>query len=225
MNDSPSGHRISRRRLLGWGAAGVAAGLVRVPGRAAAQTSSVRTTLPNGMVVIAEERRGAETLAVRVTARAGARDTPEAPGLALLTSRVMFQGTTRYPSETDLQRTAALVGGTVERGTTVEHSLLSSVVPSFEADVAFDLLSDIVGNARMADDALDRQKRIALQDLPQRRSSASGLIDELFQSSLFAGHPLSAPLIGTPDSIGSINRDAIVAARDRLWGATNIVLT
>ncbi len=222
----PPAHRFSRRRLFAMALGGAAVGLARSPARGmAAQGPLVRATLPNGLVVIAEERRGADTVAVRLTARAGARDTPDRPGLALLTSRVMFQGTSRFPSETNLQRAAALVGGTLERGTSLEHSLLTSVVPSFEADVAFDLLSDIVLNARLADDAIERQKRIALQDLTQQRASPSGLIQELFQASLFAGHPLSTPVIGTPESIGAVSREALLGARDRLWGASNLVLT
>jgi predicted Zn-dependent peptidase len=155
MTQVPSGVRLSRRRLFALGLGGAALGFVRPSGgAAAAQTSTVRATLPNGLLVIAEERRSADVVAARLTARAGARDTADLPGLALLTSRLMFQGTGRFPSETDLQRAAILVGGTIERGTTAEHSLVAAVVPSFEADVAFDLLSDIVINPRLAEDAL-----------------------------------------------------------------------
>ncbi len=225
MPTPPSGPRMSRRQVLGLALGTAAAGLVRFPDRASAQNPLVRTTLPNGLLVVAEERRSADTVAVRITARAGARDTAEAPGLALFTSRVMFQGTTRFPSETNLQRAAALVGGTLERGTAAEFSLISSVVPSFEADVAFDLLSDIVTNPLFTQDAIDRQKRIALQDLTQQRASASGLIQELFQAALFAGHPLAAPVLGTPESIEAISRDGLLATRQRLWGAGNLVLT
>ena len=216
--------RISRRRLLGLALGSAAVGLVRPSALAAAQAGVLRATLPNGLVVVAEERRSAETVAVRLTARVGGRDTPDRPGLALLTSRVMFQGTSRHPSETDLQRAATLVGGTLERGTTVEYSLISSVVPSFEADVGFDLVSDVAKNASMTQDALERQKRIALQDLTQRRASPTGLAEELFTTSLFAGHPLATPLVGTPESIGAIARDELFAARDRLWGANNLAL-
>lgn len=225
MPTPPSGPRISRRRVLGLALGTAAAGLVRFPDRASAQNPLVRTTLPNGLLVVAEERRSADTVAVRITARAGARDTAEVPGLALLTSRVMFQGTARFPSETNLQRAAALVGGTLERGTAAEFSLISSVVPSFEADVAFDLLSDIATSPLFTQDSIDRQKRIALQDLTQQRASASGLIQELFQTALFAGHPLAAPVIGTPETIEAITRDALVSTRGRLWGAANLVLT
>lgn len=226
MMPASSRYRLSRRRLLSLALIGAAASMVRFPkGAAAAPDPLVRTTLPNGLLVIAEERRSADTVALQLTARAGARDSGDLPGVVLLTSRVMFQGTTRFPSETALQRVAFLVGGTLSRGTSVEHSLFSSVVPSFEADVAFDLLSDIVLNSRMADDALERQRQIAVQDLAQRQVSASALTDELFRSRLFAEHPLGLPIIGTTASIGAISREALLAARQRLWGASNLVLT
>src|SRR5207249_543039 len=200
MSDQP---RLSRRRLLGLALGSVAAGLVRVPLGAAAQARDplVRTTLSNGLLVVAEERRSADTVAIQLTARAGARDTADLPGLALLTSRVMFQGTPRYASETTLQRAAALVGGTLERGTTRDFSRIACVVPSFEADVGFDLVSDIVKNASLMDDALQRQKQIARQDLAQQATSPATLAGELLMSSLFAGHPLAAPVVGTSDSV------------------------
>src|SRR6266508_1041400 len=107
MSDSQP--RLSRRRLLALALGGATAGLVRLPVPAAAAQDRdplVRITLRNGLLVVAEERRSADTVAVRLTARVGGRDTSDAPGLALLTSRVMFQGTPRYPSETNLQRAA-----------------------------------------------------------------------------------------------------------------------
>jgi predicted Zn-dependent peptidase len=218
---------LSRRRLFGLALGGAAGAALRFPVGAAAQEQRDpigRVTLANGLMVVAEERKSADTVAVRLTARAGGRDTADLPGLALLTSRVMLQGTPRYPSETSLQRAAALVGGTFERGTTTEYSAITAVVPSFEADVGFDLVSDVVKNAALDEGALGRQKSIALQDLAQRRASPSGLIDELFTSTLFAGHPLAAPLVGTADSINAINRGALLGARDRLWGASNLAL-
>src|SRR5688500_15147157 len=99
-------------------AAGVLPRLAAAPVAGAAE----RQELPNGLAVIHEERRTAEPVAVRLSARAGARDDGELPGINVMTSRVMFQGTTRRPSETQLQREAAQVGGTLGRGTGAELS-------------------------------------------------------------------------------------------------------
>jgi predicted Zn-dependent peptidase len=42
---------------------------------------------------------------------------------------------------------------------------------------------------------------------------------------MFAGHPLGSPIIGTPESLGAIDRQSLLAQRDRLWGGANLVLT
>jgi predicted Zn-dependent peptidase len=219
-------YRLSRRHLLALGLGAGAAALVPIskPSIALAR-APVGHVLPNGLVVVAEERRSADSLAVLLTARAGARDTREVPGLALLVSRTIFQGTGKYPSETDLQRAAALVGGQLRRGTTQETSLFSCVVPAFEADVAFDLLSSLMVDPLLDEGALTRVKRIALQDLAQTKANPSRLVSDLFQASLFNGHPLGTPIIGTTESIAAINAASLSQARERLWRARNLVLT
>ena len=221
-------HRLSRRHLLALGVGAGIGAIAPVPRTAAAAAptrSPVGHVLPNGLVVIMEDRRSADTLALQLTARAGGRDTPDAPGLALLVSRLMFQGTGSYPSETSLQRAAALVGGEVTRGTSEETSVFTSVVPAFEAGVAFDLLSSLVLDPLLEESALARVKEIALQDLARGRASPSRLVADLFQSSIFAGHPLGTPIIGTPESIAATTRASLLQARERLWRARNLVLT
>jgi predicted Zn-dependent peptidase len=175
--------------------------------------------------VIVDERRTAQTVAVELTARAGARDDGAVHGVNVLTSRMMFQGTSRRPSETALQRAAAAVGGSVGRGTTTESSFYSSVVPADEFELAIDLVSDIIVDPLLDEGALDRQKLIALQEIAQRRASPSNVLDELFQAAIFRGHPAATPVLGTPDSVDAVTRSSLVDTRAQLWGASNLALT
>lgn len=185
---------------------------------------TLRETLPNGLVVVIEERRTADTVALQLTARAGGRDDGDTPGITTLTSRLTFQGTRRRPSETDLQRAAARVGGTLSRGTEAELSHFSSTMPAPEVETGFDLLSDVVLDPLLTENALALQRQIALQEVARRRSDPSALISELYQATLFAGHPVAASLLGTPESLAALTREAILAHRARLWGAANLVL-
>jgi predicted Zn-dependent peptidase len=190
-----------------------------------AQGGILRDTLANGLRVVVDERRSAETVACYVTARGGSREDRDRPGSALLTSRVMFQGTSRRPSETELQRTVALVGGALSRGTSVELSSFSAVVPAQELDLGLDLLADIALDPLFTSGAVDRQKEIALQELAQRRARPSLLVDDLFQDAVFAGHPASTPVLGSPESVDGMTREVLLAARERHWGAANLILT
>ena len=58
---------------------------------------AMRETLPNGLVVLLDERPTAESVALHLMARAGSRDDGPAPGVSTLTSRLMFQGTAQAP--------------------------------------------------------------------------------------------------------------------------------
>jgi predicted Zn-dependent peptidase len=180
--------------------------------------------LPNGLLVVAEERPTTDTVAVQLMARAGSRDDGDLPGITLLTSRMMFQGTSRRPSETELQRAATAVGGSLSRGTTTEWSNYSSVMPSREADLAFDLIADVVGDPLFDPEALARQRQTALQEIAQRRANPDIVLDELFVATLFGDHPASGPVLGDPGSIRLVSPEDVAAQRERVWGAANLVL-
>lgn len=183
-----------------------------------------REVLPNGLIVLVDERPGADTLAFQLNARAGSRDDGPAPGITALTSRLMFQGTRRRPSEADLQRAAAAVGGSVSRGTGNELSDFLALLPADEAGLGFDLLADLVVEPLLADDAFARQVQIATQELSRQRSDPGSLLGDLYQSHVFAGHPLAAPLLGTAESLAALSPEALRDHRRRFWGASNLVL-
>ena len=218
-------HPLGRRRFLLLSAATAAAPLLHPTLRLArAAADPVRIVLSNGLTVLIEERRSADTVAMQLTARAGARD-DDRPGITIMTSRMMFQGTGQYASETELQRAAQAVGGTVSRGTTLENSQFAALVPARETEVAFDLLASLVLDPLFDADALERQKLITLQDLSERLGSAGSYAEDLFNAALFGSHPLSHPVIGTEDGIEGITRVDLLRTRDRQWGAANLVLT
>jgi len=223
--------RIPRRHFLYL--AGTASAAAFLPwsraGLVSAQTGLaerlVSQDLANGLTVVVVERRTAGTVAVQLTARDGARNDPDLPGISVITSRMMFQGTPRRPSETALQRAAAAVGGSVSRGTSTELSSISSVVSSRDAEVAFDLVGDIVTNPLLDPEALQRQQQVAFQEIAQRRANPNQYIDELFTSNIYSGHPAAIPVLGSPESIAAIDVEAVVGRRANHWRAANLVLT
>src|SRR5947207_12820071 len=92
---------LGRRRFLFLAAAPAAAPFLHLPLRAAtAAAEPVGTVLPNGLTVLIEERLSADTVAMQLTSRDGARD-DDRPGITIMTSRMMYQGTGRYGSETE----------------------------------------------------------------------------------------------------------------------------
>ena len=204
-----------------------AAGLFFTTARrsAAAPSAEVaRDVLPNGLVVLVEERRTADTVALQLAARAGTRDDDGLPGIEAITTRMLAQGTPRRPSESDVQRTVAQVGGTFTYGTGAELTSFASNLPSDAASLGLNLLADLVTNPLLSESALAGQKQITLQNLAQRRADPSTVLADLFRAEMFAGHPISTPPLGTPQSVQAITGEAVRAAWLRSWGATNLAL-
>ncbi|MGI8552855.1 MAG: insulinase family protein, partial [Dehalococcoidia bacterium] len=148
--------RLRRRELLSLAAATFAAVLTRPPLRAAgsnlleATAEPVRGVLPNGLVVLVEERPSAETVALQLTARSGSRDDGDLPGINAVTSRMLLQGTTSRPSASALLAAVTGIGGQLSRNTGTESSIIDCLVPSTDAPVAFDVVSDAVTNSLLA---------------------------------------------------------------------------
>jgi zinc protease len=218
--------RLTRRRLLSSSAA--ALGLAFAPRLLQHTTADIprfQQVLPNGLTVVVEERPSADVVALQHTALAGVRDDGDRPGITVLTSRMLLAGTPTRPTDIAMRAAATLAGGTISRGTTVEASSITIVMPADAAELAFDLASDAVINPLFSANGLLSQLEVALQGLAQRRTTAGILIDDLFQQSLFAGQPLGFPPLGNAASLQSLSTDDLQANWQRLWGASNSVVT
>ena len=221
-----STYRLGRRRLLTLTATLTGAALLRLPPRIGAQPAGVeRHTLPNGLVVIVEERRIAESVAFQLSARAGSRDDEELPGLTAFTVRAMTGGTRRRPSQIEIFRTATLVGGTFNGSFGTEQDAFTALVPATEADTGFDLLSDIAGEPLLSEGIVAGFKPTVLQTLALRRADPAALLNDLYTAAIYDGHPASTPTNGTPQSIQALSRTDVITAHRRFWGAANLVLT
>lgn len=215
--------RLARRRVLALGGMLAAASLLRLPKRALAARR--RTVLPNGLVVITDDRRAADTVAFQLSTRSGTRDDGDLSGLNNLTAGLMFQATRSYPSPTALQRAIAAVGGTIGRGQGYELGVFTSVVPASEVDTAYALLGEIVAEPLMANSTLNALKQGTIQQLAQRRADPNTLLADLYQETFFAGSPLAPPVIGTEAGVQAVNLEAVLVNRQRAWSAANLVLT
>ena len=190
-----------------------------------AQAELVQQALPNGLVVIVQQRESADTVALLHANLAGWRDDGAIPGSTVLTSHMLLQGTQSRPSDIALQHAATLAGGSLDRGTTVDYSFIGSVMPASAAEVAFDLVSDVLLNPLFDPAALDDQKQTTLGNMAERRSDPGLLMGDLFQETLFAGQALGNPPLGTPDSVAAMTAETMQATWQRLWGAANGVVT
>jgi predicted Zn-dependent peptidase len=184
-----------------------------------------RTVLPNGMVVLTKERPDPDSVAINIAVRAGSRDEDEATsGAAHFMEHMFFQGTPRRPTAFDVDQPITTRGGSLNASTGWELINFNAVVRSADFPTAIDVLSDILINATFDAVALEKERRVVLQELNARLNSPSTRASDTFFQTVFAGHPARHLPGGNRDTVLSISRDTLMDFRQRWFVANNMVV-
>ncbi|MEL4357177.1 MULTISPECIES: M16 family metallopeptidase [unclassified Luteococcus] len=160
-----------------------------------------RSTLAHGLRVVTEQVPGARAFNLGVFVGVGSRDeSPDEHGCSHFLEHVLFKGT---PSRDAEQISAEIerFGGDLNAYTTREYTCFHARVLHSQADVALDVLTDMLANSliRPADVATEREvilDEIAMHDDDPGEVAIEGAIGKLF-----AGSRLGPTVIGSATSI------------------------
>jgi predicted Zn-dependent peptidase len=184
-----------------------------------------RTVLPSGLVVLTKERPDPDAVAINVAVRVGSRDEDATTsGAAHFMEHMFFQGTPRRPTALDVQRPITSRGGTLNATTGWELINFDAVVRSADVATAIDVLADILTNATFDPDALEKERRVVLQELNARQNNPNTRGTDLFFQTIFAHHPARHLPGGSRETVLSIDRDTLLQFRERWFVANNMVV-
>ena len=164
-------------------------------------------SLPNGLRVVVIERRSLPLLTLRLVVKAGAAADPkDLPGVASLTAGVITEGTIHRDALT-IGAEVDSAGGMLDTAADWDKSVIVFSVPSHHAELAFDLLSDIVIHPAFAVAEVERQRKQTLSALDVVRSDPAYVADNVFRQVIFSRTPYSHPSDGFPESIRRMRPD------------------
>jgi len=183
-----------------------------------------RHRLPNGLTVVHEPLHAARVVAFQIWVQVGSADErPDEAGLAHLHEHMLFKGTSRRgPGQ--VARDIEGHGGEVNAWTSFDHTVYHAVMASDFARVGLDVLADAVRDPAFDPSELAREVEVVVEeikradDTPSRRASR-----DLFAQS-YARHPYRLPVLGTQESVRSVNRERITAFYRRHYLPESMVL-
>jgi zinc protease len=180
-------------------------------------------TLPNGLQVVVVLHHEQPSVSFRLLIRAGAMQEPaDKPGVASIVAALLNQGTTSK-SAGQIADAIESAGGILGVGSGNELSFINGAVIKDQVDLVLGLVSDMVEHPAFAPDEIDRQRRQILSSLQVSYDDPDYIADLVFNRVVFGFHPYGRPNDGTPESIGRITRDDLVAF-ERTWFAPNNAL-
>ncbi|HYE31242.1 MAG TPA: pitrilysin family protein [Methylomirabilota bacterium] len=181
------------------------------------------TTLDNGLVLIVREDPSAPVVSAQAWCKAGAIDEGRwlGSGMSHMLEHMLFKGTsTRAVGRIDQEVQEA--GGYMNAYTSFDRTVYWINVPNTGGRIAIDILCDIMRNAILPEEEVEKEKQVILremdmnQDDPGRRSSR-----RLFETA-YVRSPYRYTVIGYPDIFQDITRDDIVAYYREKYTPNNI---
>ena len=181
-----------------------------------------RTTLENGLEIIAETNEDARSTSLGFFVKTGARDeTDEIAGVSHFLEHMVFKGTERR-NAVDVNRELDELGGVSNAFTTEEiTAFYAKVLPELQ-ERAVDLLGDILRPSLRKFD-FDAEKQVILEEIKMYEDQPPFGVDEKWRAFFWKGHPLARSVLGTLDSVGNLSVESMREYFERRYGANNVV--
>ncbi len=184
-----------------------------------------RTLLPGGVPLLTEQLAGIRSAAIGIWVRTGSRDEGEAEGgLSHFLEHILFKGTTGR-SAFDISYEVERLGGHIDAFTGREATCFHARTLDRDLPVAVGVLSDLISHPLFDPEHVEREKEVVLEEIAGVDDAPEDLIQDLFAETLWPGHPLGRPVLGTRASIRTLTPACIRAYWERRYRPERILIT
>ena len=184
-----------------------------------------RTTLPNGVRVIAAPMDSVQSTSCYLMFEAGSRyEREEDQGLAHFVEHMVFCGTARRPSSKALAGEVDAIGGLFNASTGKEGTYYYVKCASEYAPQALDVLTDMIRNSVFNPEDMKREKSVIIEEMRSKFNNPKDYVDENFELLVYGDTPLGRIRIGTEETVGGMTRDRIVDFAGRMYEPSRLVI-
>ncbi|HLX32847.1 MAG TPA: pitrilysin family protein [Gaiellaceae bacterium] len=184
-----------------------------------------RTTLDNGLRVLTADLPYAQSVAVVVMLAAGSRyETAETNGIAHFSEHMFFKGTERRPSSQQLAGEIDAIGGEFNAFTTKEYTGYYVRCAADNRDVALDVLVDMLRNSRFAEEEIEREKGVIVEEMNMYFDTPRDFIGGVYEELLYGDQPLGWDIIGRKETVRGATRETFLGYLDRWYKPSRMVL-
>lgn len=183
-----------------------------------------KSVLPNGIRVVSETIPYVKSVTMGVWIATGSRFEEEYNhGVSHFIEHLMFKGTARR-SARDIAETVDAVGGQLNAFTAKECTCYYLKVLDSHAELAMDILSDMLLASKFAEEDIERERQVVLEEVHMYEDSPDELVHDIHLETIWPSHPLGRNILGTIDSIERLNSTAVKKYYQDFYTPDNLVI-
>jgi predicted Zn-dependent peptidase len=183
------------------------------------------STLSNGLRIATDRIDTVDTVSLGLWVDVGTRhEAPEINGAAHFLEHMAFKGTERRSARAIAEEIEA-VGGHLNAYTSRESTAYYAKVLKEDLPLALDILADILLHSSFDPTELERERTVILQEIGQANDTPDDIIFDYFQERAFPDQAMGRPVLGSPEIIRKLSREAVMGYLRDHYGAARMVLS
>ena len=142
-------------------------------------------------------------MALGIWVDVGSRDESDSTaGISHYIEHMLFKGTQNRTAKQIAEELDA-VGGQLNAFTTKEYTCYYAKVLDEHFGLAVDILTDMLFNSKIDEQDVEREKNVILEEIKMYEVAPDELVHDMFAKTIWAGHPLGRPIIGTTETVSN----------------------
>src|SRR6266496_1807675 len=192
--------------------------------KVAAAAEIEKFELSNGLRLLVREDRRLPLVAMGAVFRGGLlAEAPQTNGITRLMAKVLLKGTKTRTAEQIANQIEA-VGGSISSEAGNNSFAVSLDITKPDVKLGVELLSDVLLNATMPEEAIAREKEVQIAAIKQDEEQLTTVARNILRQALFTQHPYALRANGSVDSVQRLTRKDLLEFRDRYVVAKNGVI-
>ena len=183
-----------------------------------------QTTLPNGLRIITRHMPSVRSVSIGMWVDTGSRDeTPIEAGSSHFLEHLLFKGSEAMSAHYIAEAFDA-VGARHNAFTSKEYTCYWARCRDADLPLTVEILAEMLLRPAFRQNEIDSERHVVLEEINMNEDDPTDVAHELFLSSMWEGHPLAPPILGTKDSITEMTRDTIAGYWARRYSPYSTVV-
>lgn len=185
-----------------------------------------KSLLDNGLKVITAPMKGTRAVTVLILVGIGSRyESEQLNGVTHFLEHMFFRGTSKRPSAKIISETIDRVGGELNAYTSEESTGFFIHLASPHLELALDVLSDMLLNSKFEREEIEKEKGVILEEINMHQDKPDIRVVNIYKSLLYGNQPLGWKVIGKKEVVKNINREKLLAYREKNFSSNNTVVS
>lgn len=183
-----------------------------------------KTVLDNGLRVVSKKLENTKAVTCLILVGAGSRYENESnSGMSHFLEHMFFKGAKKFGNTKEVSEAIDSVGGDFNAFTGKEYAGYYVKVASNHADIACDVLSDMMLHARFDQAEIEKERGVILEEYNMYQDTPMYQIGWDFERLIYGDQPMGRDQIGTKEFIKSVSHEDFVKYKESLYTPDNTV--